>query len=139
MMETKGRKSKKISVLLWAAQAILSVSLLWAAGMKLFQSPAQLAALWPWTAANTGWVKLTGIVDLLAGIGLVLPALLRYQIQLTVYAAYGTMLLMLAAIIFHISRGEGSLTGINILFLLLAIFIAWGRKRLLHPVVEQGQ
>jgi putative oxidoreductase len=73
-------------------------------------------------------VKLTGILDLLAGLGLVLPGLFRIQPKLTVYAAYGIIALMIAASIFHISRGEASLIGVNIFFLAVAAFVAWGRR-----------
>ncbi|MCK7555936.1 DoxX family protein [Chitinophaga sedimenti] len=53
------------NVLLWIAQAILAALLTWAAVMKLFQSPAQLAAMWPWAAeVPVALVKFTGIVDL---------------------------------------------------------------------------
>lgn len=83
----------------------------------------------PWALDNPGLLKFTGIVDLLGGIGIVLPAALRIQPKLTVFAAYGTIALMIAASVFHISRGEASLIGMNIFFLVLAGFIAWGRNK----------
>src|SRR5262245_42348224 len=111
---THQQKSAKIlNILLWITQVLLSASLLWAASMKLFQPADKLALMWPWTAENPNLVWITGIIDLLAGIGLVIPALLRIQPKLTVYAAFGTVALMIAAIIFHSSRGEGSHIGIN--------------------------
>jgi hypothetical protein len=97
--------------------------------MKLFQTTGKLAEMWPWTADNAILVKLTGILDLLAGIGLVLPALLRIQPKLTIYAAYGTIALMVTASIFHIARGEASQIGVNIFFAVFAILIAWGRLK----------
>ena len=42
----------------------------------------------------------TGIIDLLGALGLILPAILRIQPKLTIYAAYGGMLLMIAPTIF---------------------------------------
>jgi hypothetical protein len=36
---------------------------------------------------------------------------------------------MISAAVFHISRGEASLIGMNIFFLLLAAFVAWGRSK----------
>ena len=100
-----------------------------AASLKLFQHAQKLAEMWPWTAGNAGLVKFTGVLDLLAGIGLVLPAILRIQPKLTIYAAYGTIALMIAASIFHIARGEASQIVVNIFFMGFAIFIAWGRLR----------
>ncbi|WP_461071665.1 DoxX family protein [Spirosoma horti] len=127
-MTSEQKKSTLLTVALWLAQVLLAVSLIWAASMKLFQPVDQLAAMWPWTADHTTLVKQTGVVDLLAGIGLVLPALLRIRPKLTSYAAYGIIALMVAASVFHIARGEASQSGVNIVFALLAIFIAWGRR-----------
>lgn len=83
----------------------------------------------PWALDNPGLLKFTGIIDLLGGIGIVLPAALKIQPKLTVFAAYGTIALMIAASIFHISRGEASLIGMNIFFFILAAFVVWGRTK----------
>jgi len=45
---------------------------------------------------------MTALLDLLADIGLVVPAFLGVHSKLTVYASYGTIALMIEAIIFHI-------------------------------------
>lgn len=128
-MKNEPKESKVMNVILWIAQVILAISFIWAAMMKLFQSADKLAEMWPWTADNVSLVKLTGILDLLAGIGLILPALLRIQPKLTIYAAYGTIALMITASIFHIVRGEASQIGVNIFFAVFAVFIAWGRQK----------
>lgn len=120
------KTSRALNIALWATQILLAVTFLWAGTMKIFK-PGELP--WPWVKENPGLVTITGVFDLLAGLGLVLPALFRIQPRLTVYAAYGTILLMIAASIFHISRGEGSQIGFNIFVLVCAIFIAWGRRR----------
>jgi uncharacterized membrane protein YphA (DoxX/SURF4 family) len=127
-MTTEQKPSKLLNVLLWIAQIVLASSLIWAASLKLFQTPDKLALMWPWTEGHSLLVKLTGIVDLILGIGLVLPTLLHIQPQLTRYAAYGTIVLMVAATAFHISRGEASLIGVNLFFAVFAGFIAWGRR-----------
>jgi hypothetical protein len=127
---TNGQKSTRTwNILLWSAQVLLASGFIWAAAMKLCQPADKLAAMWPWTAENPGLVKFTGVVDLLGGMGLILPGLLRVWPKLTIYAAYGTIVLMIAASSFHISRGEGSLIGVNIFFALLAAFIVWGRLK----------
>lgn len=127
-MINESKTSKTSNIILWLAQGILASGFIWAASMKLFQSPEKLEEMWPWTAENGMLVKLTGVLDLLAGLGLILPGLLKWNPKLTIFAAYGTILLMIAASIFHISRGEASQIGINVFFLVLATFIAWGRK-----------
>ena len=103
-----------MNIILWIIQVLLAVTFIWAAYMKLFAPTEDLNKMWPWTTGNETLVKLTGVLDLLAGAGLVLPAFLRIQPKLTVYTAYATVVLMIAAGVFHISRGEASQIGFNI-------------------------
>jgi len=120
---------KALNIALWIVQAILSISFIWAFYMKLFSSEAELAKMWPWTAENQILVRVTGVLDGLAGLGLVLPWFLNILPKLTIYTAYATIVLMIVAILFHVSRGESSQIGINIFFAISAIFIIWGRQR----------
>ncbi len=100
----------------------------WAAWMKFFQPLKALAAKYPWMGqAPVAFLKFTGFVDLLGALGLILPGLLGIRPQLTCYAAIGVMLLMVAASIFHIVRGEAQVIGFNIVCFFVAGFIAWGR------------
>jgi uncharacterized membrane protein len=122
-------KSKVLHVSLWIVQILLSLTLIWSSAMKLFQSPKELSAMWPWAGeVSVGLVKITGIVDLLGALGLILPMLLRIKPIVTVAAALGIILLMVCAAVFHISRGEGSQIMPNVIFASLAAFVAWGRK-----------
>lgn len=129
-MTTIQSPSKALNITLWIVQGLLAATLIWAAYMKLTQSPAQLAAMWPWAGeVSPTLVKLTGIVDLLGGLGLILPALLRIKPMLTPVAALGVIVLMICASVFHILRGEASQIGFNIVVILLAAFVACGRFR----------
>lgn len=121
--------SKPLNIAAWIFQILLSLTLLWAAGMKLFKPIEQLSQQWPWTADNPVLTRVAGIVDLLGGLGLVLPMVLRIRPALTLYAAYGTIALMVAASIFHISRGEVSQIGFNIFIALVAGFVVWVRSK----------
>ncbi|WP_259016675.1 DoxX family protein [Emticicia fluvialis] len=120
--------SKIRNMAAWLCQILLSAGFLWAAYMKLFQPIDQLAQMWPWTGDNPTLTRVAGVVDLLGGLGIILPTALRIKPVLTLYAAYGTILLMLAAGAFHISRGEASQIGFNIFFAALAVFVAWARR-----------
>lgn len=126
---TTAAKSKGLNITLWIAQGLISLTLIWAGYAKLFQPIEETAKMLPWALDNPGLLKFTGIIDLLGGIGIVLPAALKIQPKLTVFAAYGTIALMIAASIFHISRGEASLIGMNIFFFILAAFVVWGRTK----------
>jgi len=130
-MTTTYTRSKALHITLWIAQAVLAASLIWAAVMKLFQPIEVISAMWPWTyEVPVALVKFTGIIDLLGGLGLILPAMLRIKPGLTTVAACGVIVLMISASIFHISRGEASEIGVNILFAIIAAFVVWGRLHL---------
>ena len=127
-MTTTKAPSKALDITLWVVQLLLASSMIWAAGLKLFQPTDKLAAMWPWVAqVPAGLLKFTGIVDLLGGLGLILPGLLRIMPRLTGITAICIIVLMIVAGIFHISRGEASVLGANVAFTVMAAFIAWGR------------
>lgn len=127
-MATKPTMLLTMNHVLWVAQAALASVLIWTGITKFFQPVEVLAAMWPWTGQIPyKLVQLTGVLDILGATGLIVPALLRIQPKLTPLAALGIIVLMGSAIIFHISRGEASLIRVNIIFALLAAFIAWGR------------
>lgn len=123
-MPGEQKTSKTMNIILWIIQGLLAVTFIWAGSMKIFK-PENLP--FPWVKDNPNLVLLTGIVDLLGGLGIALPALFRMQPKLTIFAAYGIIALMTVASAFHISRGEGSDIGFNIFMALLAVFVAWGR------------
>ncbi|GAB3977912.1 DoxX family protein [Spirosoma terrae] len=127
-MENQRISSNVVHIVLWVVQVILAVSLIWAAWMKLVQPIEQLATMWPWAGqVPVALVKMTGIVDLLGAAGLILPSVLRIQPKLTPMAAISIIILMVCASVFHIMRGEVALIGVNIVFAILAAFVAWGR------------
>ncbi|WOK08072.1 DoxX family protein [Imperialibacter roseus] len=117
-----------LSIALWVTQGLLSVSFLCGAAMKLFQPVEQLSAMWPWTAeVPPAFLAFTGVVDLLGGVGIILPSLLRIKPWLTPVVAVAIVVQMVGASAFHVARGEASDIGANIVFALMALFIGWGR------------
>lgn len=124
-MTSKQKTSKTMNIILWIIQGLLAVTFLWAGFMKICK-PEDLP--FSWVRDNTNLVLITGIVDLSGGLGIVLPALLRIQPKLTIFTAYGIILLMTVASIFHISRSEIKDIWFNIFIALLAAFVAWGRQ-----------
>ncbi|GGD75461.1 hypothetical protein GCM10011514_44230 [Emticicia aquatilis] len=129
-MEKTQKQSKTLTIALWVVQGLLAISMLWAASMKLFQPVEKLALMWPWVASYEVLVKFTGIIDLLGGIGIIVPTLFGIRPKLVVLTAWAIVVLMICASVFHISRGEASLIGINVVFALMASFVAWGRNQL---------
>ncbi|WP_339923758.1 DoxX family protein [uncultured Cyclobacterium sp.] len=124
------KNNKAIHISLWIAQALLAVMFIMAGFMKTTQPIEVLAESLPWvTSTSEGLVRFIGISELLGGIGLILPALLRIKPFLTVWAALGLAVVMVLASIFHASRGEFSGIGLNLILMAIALFIAWGRTK----------
>jgi hypothetical protein len=120
-----------LNITLWVAQGLLSASLLYGAFVKIIQPISKIASMWKWAGEISPMlVRLTGWIDLVGSLGLVLPMLLNAAPHLVFWAAVGTAALMACAALFHISRGETRQIIPNILFMALAIFVAWGRHGL---------
>ena len=123
-----GVPTNKTNIAMWVSQVVLCLTLLSGTFIKLFTPRDQLTQMMPWTADNRPLLYLTAFVDFLGGVGILLPALLNIKPQLTVYAALGTVLLMIAAAVFHIMRDEAHLIGVNIIFGIMALFVAIQRN-----------
>lgn len=119
---------RRLSVGLWTAQGLIFASFVTFGAMKLFLPVEQLAAMWVWPGqVPEPFLRVMGVVDAAGGIGVLLPALTRIQPRLTVGAALGCAVLQIAAIVFHVSRGEAYVTPLNAVLLALSAFIFWGR------------
>ena len=119
-----------LRIALWTAQTIVFALFTLFGGMKLLMPVDKLAEMWLWPGQVPSWfLHLTGLLDVVGGIGVLLPAMTRIQPRLTVLAALGCSLLQIAAIIFHLSRGEAAVVPLNIVLLALSVFILWGRGR----------
>ena len=121
--------SKGLHVGLWIVQALLAVIFVGTAFWKVLTPIPDLAAMIPWAGdVSPGFLYATAVLDLCGGIGVLVPALTRIRPGLTVLAAAGCALLQVAAIAFHLSRGEGANTPFNVLLVALSLFVAWGRR-----------
>jgi putative oxidoreductase len=127
---TKQKNNKAIHIILWIAQGLLGAMFLMAGATKAFQPVEALAESLPWvTSTPILLVKFIGISELLGGLGLILPSLLKIKPFLTVWAALGLVVVMILAALFHASRGEFSVIGMNVILMSFAAFIAWGRSK----------
>jgi uncharacterized membrane protein YphA (DoxX/SURF4 family) len=125
-----GRQANRaLNIGLWVAQSLIFVSFVAFGCMKMFMPVSQLAAMWAWPGqVPVPFLRLMGIIDAAGGIGVLLPAVTRFQPRLTVAAALGCTVLQICAIVFHVSRGEVSVTPLNFILLALSAFILWGRR-----------
>lgn len=119
-------KRSTLNVALWIVQVLLAFLFVWAGGMKLVLPLEKLAG----PVALPGlFVRFIGVAELLGGLGLILPALLRIRPGLTPLAAAGLVIIMLGAVGITLTSDPGmalipAVTG------LLAAFVAYGRWRL---------
>ena len=117
-----------MNVFLWILQALLAAAFLYTGSLKATQPKEKLAP-------NFGWVndfplaavKLTGISQVAAALGLILPALTGIAVILTPLAAVGLGLIMVLAAIYHFRKREYSTIAVNAVILIIAAVIAWGR------------
>ena len=72
-------------------------------------------------------VRAIGVLEILAAVGLVLPAVTGIAPVLTPLAAVGIALLMAGAAVVHARRGEIAFLGVIAVLFVAASFVAWGR------------
>jgi putative oxidoreductase len=127
-MKNQKQRSKALHITLWIAQVVLAAMFLMSGFMKVAQPIDQLSQMLPWAAqVPEALVRFIGVAEVIGAVGLILPSLLRIQPKLTPIAAVGLVLVMLFAVVFHISRGETPVIGMNFVLIAIAAFIAWGR------------
>lgn len=118
-----------MNVALWVIAGLLALAFLAAGVMKLAQPTEKLAA------SGLGWtedfspaaVKAIGALEVLAAVGLIVPAVLDVVPVLVPLAALGLVALMIGAIITHARRKENPMIAVNLVLLVLAAVVVWGR------------
>lgn len=117
-----------MNTFLWVLQWVLAAAFLVSGALKAFRPKEQLASQMGWVNDFSGpVVKLIGALEILAAIGLVVPALTGIAVILTPLAAVGLILVMIGAIATHARRKEYPIAVANLVLLLIAAVIAWGR------------
>ncbi|MFD2026862.1 DoxX family protein [Promicromonospora aerolata] len=120
-----------MNIALWTVAGLLAIVYVGSGGLKIIASKERIAA----TGAAAGWVedfkprtiKTIGVLELLGGLGLVLPALLGIAPDLVPLAALGLAMIMVGAAITRISRREYKFMLADLAYLVLIAFVAWGR------------
>ncbi len=118
-----------MNVVLWIVAGVLAAAFLGAGLMKLGQPRKKLADSGMGWAENfsDGAVKAIGALEVLGALGLILPAVFDVATVLVPIAATGLALIMLGAAVTHARRKESQMVVVNVVLLLLAAFVAWGR------------
>lgn len=122
--------AKSLRFGLWTAQLLMALLYAYSGFMKFTTPIPQLSQMMPWTGdVPETFVRVIGVIDFAAGVGLVLPALTRILPRLTPLAAAGSTLLQVLAFGFHTWRGEYAVLWLNIILLALSVFVLWGRTK----------
>ena len=120
-----------MNLTLWIVTGLLAVAYLIAGGGKLIMPKEKIAAKTPsarWVEDfSAGSVKAIGTLEVLAAVGLILPAALDIAPVLVPLAALGLVMLMVGAVITRIRRHEAKFMVGDLVYLALAGFVAWGR------------
>jgi uncharacterized membrane protein YphA (DoxX/SURF4 family) len=114
-----------MNITLWVLQVLLALAFLAHGLLYLFPPPdiaEQLNALIP-----PAFSKFIGAAEVLAAIGLTLPAVTRIQPWLVPAAAAGLMVVTLSACLLHTSRGEVSAAITTAILFVLVTFVAYMR------------
>ncbi|MEV5955416.1 DoxX family protein [Streptomyces sp. NPDC051987] len=117
-----------MNILLWVVQSFLAAVLLAVGAMKIFRSRTGLAATFGWVEEfSDSSVKAIGVLDALAGFGLVLPGATDIAPMLVPWAALGGTALAVGGSVVHLRRSETQLAAVNVVYITLLALIAWGR------------
>ena len=119
-----------LNLTLWIIAGLLAVAYLVGGAIKLIVPKEKLAA-----APGGGWVedfsagtvKAIGALEVLAAMGLILPAAIGIAPVLVPLAAVGLVLIMVGAVITRLRRHEAKVMVADLAYLGLAGFVAWGR------------
>ena len=117
-----------MNIALWIVQILLALAFAMAGIMKVTQPIDRLETRMGWVKdVGPRGVRLIGSLEILGAIGLILPAVTGILPWLTPVAAVGFVLTMVGAMITHGRRGEYSGIGVNVVLLLLALIVVYGR------------
>ena len=120
-----------MNVALWIVAGLLAAAYMASGGGKLILPKDRIAAFGEsahWVEDfSPGSVKVIGALEVLGAVGLIVPAVLDIAPVLVPVAALGLVMIMAGAAITRIRRHELKLMLADLVYLILAGFVAWGR------------
>ena len=116
-----------MNIALWIVQALLAALFLFAGSMKFIMPIEEMTKQMP---SMPGWfLRFIGVAEILGGLGLILPGLLRIKPALTPLAAAGLAVIMIGATVIGFMIGPASGALLPFIVGVLAAFVAYGRWR----------
>ena len=117
-----------MNIALWIIQVLLALLFLFGGGVKLVLPIEEMAKQ---VAMPGPFLRFIGVCEVLGGLGLILPGLLRIWTWLTPLAALGLVIIMIGATAVTLKSGQQAAPALLPLVVgLLAAFVAYGRWRL---------
>jgi uncharacterized membrane protein YphA (DoxX/SURF4 family) len=116
-----------MNIALWIIAGLLAAAFAASGATKLAPSKENSAASGFAEDFSPGVIKMIGALEVLAAVGLILPAALDIAPVFVPLAATGLVLLMIGAMVTHARRKEYQNIGVNVILLLLAAAVTWGR------------
>ena len=116
-----------MNIALWIVQILLALVFLAAGGVKLTRSKEKLGEMGIAHDFSLSTLRAIGLLEVLGGIGIILPFLTGILPWLTPLAAVGFVLTMIGAILTNLRFRDYPKIDLNVVLLGLAMFVAYGR------------
>ena len=119
-----------LDLALWIVTGLLAAVLLLSSAKLVVprETMARVGAATRWVEDfSPGALKAIGALELLAATGLILPAVLDIAPVLVPVTATCVALLLVGAVIMRLRRGEKVTIVGDLVYLAMAVFVAWGR------------
>jgi uncharacterized membrane protein YphA (DoxX/SURF4 family) len=128
-----------VNIVVWIIQVLLAAVFLLHGALYAFEPAAMRARVrqrnpdfdQPGKFPSRPFRAFIGVAEILAGLGLLLPAITGTLPWLIPLAAAGLAIIMLGAAIMHFSKHETLATGTTVVLFLLAFFVAYMRWQVL--------
>ena len=119
-----------MAIALWVVQGLLGLIFVITGSFKFFQTKEKIiAAGGAWAVDfEPGIIKMIAGVELISGVSVIVPRLLGHGHYLTFMGAACIAVIMTGAIYTHIRRKEFPHAAINLVFLLMALFVAYAGR-----------
>ena len=119
-----------MNVVLWVLQGLVGLVFLFSGGTKLVMSTEAMQKMSPPNSIMLpGWfVKFIGVMEVLGGLGLILPGLTKIRHNLTPVAAICLLIIMIGAVVLTIMGPGVGAAIIPFVVGILCAVIAYGRR-----------
>jgi uncharacterized membrane protein YphA (DoxX/SURF4 family) len=124
-----------MNLVLWIVQVLLGAEFIFSGILKFITPIEEMTKQIP----LPGWFLLfIGAAEVLGGLALILPGLLRTKTGLTPLAAAGLVIIMIGACVITLMLGGGIMVLVPLVTGILLAFVAYGRWRLAPLGVRGG-